>query len=138
MKCNYCHTTIPEGDKICNGCGKKVTFFTSENTNNNVRIINNYNNQKIDKSSEIEKLLIARKNNIQINVDKHASTATLLSIMGFMFMPFGIILELIALSETKKITNEIERQKTLKIVKILFSITIIMLVLTLLPILLKV
>ena len=46
MKCNACGTTIPEGSKKCNGCGKKVTLFSnnqnSTSINNNYKIINNY------------------------------------------------------------------------------------------------
>ena len=54
MKCNYCGTTIPEGSKKCNGCGKKVTIFSNTQTqktiNNNYRIIDNY-----DKTVQIKK-----------------------------------------------------------------------------------
>ena len=32
MKCNQCGTTIPEGNKICNGCGKKLEMNTSIET----------------------------------------------------------------------------------------------------------
>lgn len=146
MKCNQCGTNIPEGSKICNGCGKKITIFsntkTSPKVNNNYKIIDNYNRknvsqeEKIEKIEKIENLLKQSKisiNNIEIQ-NQNASLAIILSIMGVMFIPFGIVLNIIAINKAKKINNSIEKEKTLRTVKILFAVSAVMVLFTLLPI----
>lgn len=143
MKCNQCGTTIPEGSKKCNGCGKKVTIFSNTQTkktiNNNYKIIDNYNKvngSQREKQEKIENLLQQSKlsiNNIEIQ-DKNASLAIILSIMGVMFIPFGIVLNVIAINKAKKINNSIEKEKVLRTAKILFAVSAVMFLFTLLPI----
>lgn len=143
MKCNTCGTTIPKGSKICNGCGKKVAIFSniesSQKSNNNYRIIDNYNkNNEFQKEriEKIENLLKQSKisiNNIEIQ-NQNASLAIILSIIGVIFMPFGIIFNIIALNKAKQIKNTIEKEKTLRTVKIFLIISAIMTILFLLPI----
>jgi len=131
MKCNYCGTTIPEGNKICNGCGKKVTIFSnfqnSNNVNNNYKIIDNYTKQIKQKKQQENLKEFFEQSNITINQvqiqDKNAITAMFLSILGIMFIPIGIILNIIALTKAKQIENEIEKEKILKIVKILLVVS---------------
>lgn len=147
MKCKQCGTTIPEGNKKCNGCGKKITIFSnsqnSQNTTNNYKIIDDY--PKINKKIEQKKVEISQlleDTNININQtqiqDKNAITAMILSIFGMMFIPFGIILNIIALIKAKQIENPDEKQKTLKIVRIVLAISATLLLFTLLPIILSI
>ena len=143
MKCNQCGTTIPEGSKKCNGCGTKVTMFSNiQNTkpiNNNYKIIDNYNKvngSQREKQEKIENLLQQSKlsiNNIEIQ-DKNASLAIILSIMGVMFIPFGIVLNIIAINKAKQINNSIEKEKVLRTAKILLVVSAFMFLFTLLPI----
>ena len=143
MKCNYCGTTIPEGSKICNGCGKKITIFSNTTNStpldNNYKIIDNYDKSNYtgeEKIEEIENLLNQSKislNNVSLQ-DKNAILATTLSIIGIMFIPFGIIFNIIALNKANQITNPTEKAKTLRTVKIFLIISAIMVLLFLLPI----
>ena len=143
MKCNYCGTTIPEGSKKCNGCGKKVNFLSSirdtQKINNNYRNIESYYKTNKTKETKIEqqKNLFQQSkepiNNIYIQ-DKNASLATILSIIGIMFIPFGFVFNIIALNKAKQIEDSIQKEKTLRVVKILLTISLMMILFTLLPI----
>lgn len=140
MKCNYCGTTIPEGNKKCNGCGKKITIFfniqSSKHINNNYKVIDNYNKPIQNREQKIERLLNQSKlsvDNTPIQ-DKNAISATILSIIGIMFIPFGIIFIVLALNKAKQITNPIEKEKTLRVVKILLAVSVVMSLFLLFPI----
>ncbi|MBE6159507.1 MAG: zinc ribbon domain-containing protein [Lactobacillales bacterium] len=143
MKCNYCGTTIPEGNKICNGCGKKVTMFTkfqqpyNEESNDQIKEIEELTEEEIDYFMESPESQSARLNlkieGFEIK-DKNAKTAFILSIIGVMFMSFGIIFNIIALNKAKQITNPMEKEKILKVVKIMLAVSAFMFLFTLLPI----
>lgn len=143
MKCNQCGTTIPEGSKICNGCGKKVTIFSnvtnSPQVNNSYKIIDNYNKINQSQGKKIANLEdYIEESDIQINSiniqDKNASLATILSIIGVMFIPIGVIFCKKAITIAKKIEDPILKQKTLTTSKILFAISIFMSLFFIVPI----
>lgn len=130
MKCNYCGTTIPEGNKICNGCGRKINIFYNK-INDNKSIKQN------NKKTEIEIKTKESLNNVYIQ-NKYASIATILSIIGIMFIPFGFIFNIIALKEVKKIDNQIEKERLSRMVKFLLVFSIMITLFTLLPIILSI
>ena len=141
MKCNQCGTTIPEGSKICNGCGKKVTIFSSKQNstsiNNNYRIINNYTKpiqtKKIENLEEYIDESKVQINNINIQ-DKNASLATVLSVIGVMFIPIGVIFCKKSITIAQKIEDPILKNKILTTSKILFAISIFMSLFVIIPI----
>ena len=143
MKCTKCGTTIPEGSKKCNGCGTKVTMFTkfqqpyNEESNNQIKELEELPEEEIDYFTESPEIQSSRLKleieGIKIK-DKNAKTAFILSIIGVMFMSFGIIFNIIALNKAKQITNPMEKEKILKVVKILLVVSAFMFLFTLLPI----
>lgn len=131
MKCNYCGTTIPEGNKVCNGCGRKINNFSNAI---NIKVKN------IEKSKNKEEILKQEKeslNNVYIQ-NKYASIATILSIIGIMFIPVGFIFNIIALKEVKKIDDQIEKERVSRMVKFLLVFSIMITLFTLLPIILSI
>ena len=142
MKCNYCGTTIPEGSKKCNGCGKKVTIFPkfrqpyNEESNNQITEIEEVTEEyELNEKESDEDLLNENLEKDQLRPkvtiggieikEKPSIIAVILSFVGMMFLPYGIILNIIASKIVQRVKNQ-EEQKIIEfIIKFFFVISLI-------------
>ena len=153
MKCNQCGTTIPEGSKKCNGCGKKVTMFTkfqqsyNEESNNQIKELEEIPEEKyeLNENESNEDILNENESNedilnensekdqlrpkvtiegIEIK-EKPSIIAIILSFIGMMFLPYGIILNIIASKIVQRVKNQEEQEIIEFIIKFFFVISLI-------------
>lgn len=112
MKCNYCGTTIPEGSKKCNGCGKKVEeIIKIEEFAINDEIIDN----TIKESYDIESPEENTSDNIKVEDIKSFTLILLSFISCFFLMPFGFILNIIFLILAKIHEKKLQKEDTLTV-----------------------
>ena len=142
MKCNKCGTTIPKGSKKCNGCGTRITIFTkfqqpyneefTEEIKELEELPEEYEINEIENNEEIikentEKDQLRPKvtiGGIEIK-EKPSIIAFILSFVGAMFLPYGIILNIIASKIVQSVKNQ-EEQKIIEfIIKFFFVISLI-------------
>lgn len=109
MKCNQCGTTIPEGNKICNGCGKKLGINTPIEEESNIIA------EPADEIS-IENKTIKDKNAI----DSYAY-----SLVGFFFPVIGFIFIILAINKAAAIKDPEEKKKAKTLAKIAIVANII-------------
>lgn len=110
MKCNYCGTTIPEGNKICNGCGQKLGMNTSK--------------EPLEESNIIEETEEEVVENKTIK-DKNAIDSYAYSLVGFFFPVIGFIFIILAINKAAAIKNPEEKKKAKTLTKIAIVANII-------------
>lgn len=130
MKCNYCGTTIPEENKICNGCGQKVEIIFSQEKLSNEEIIE----EELEKIEQENIEEIQNKEQSRENIK--ALIAIILSIIGILF-PFGFILNVIALILSVTLKNPTQKKDTLDIVNILLLGALVTTLIIFIPIMLS-
>lgn len=113
MKCNQCGTTIPEGNKICNGCGKKLGIDTSIET-----IVE----PKILEEKETEEEISIENKTIK---DKNAVDSYAYSLVGFFFPLIGFIFIILAINKAAAIKDPEEKKKAKTLAKIAIVANII-------------